>query len=79
MAVPAHDTRDFAFATAYDLPIKQVIHPEGTDHGQNGQGDSDSDDALTEAFTDVGTMANSGDFSGMRSDDAENKDHYMVS
>ena len=74
MAVPAHDTRDFAFATAYDLPIKQVIHPEGTDHSQNGD-DSDSDDALTltEAFTDVGTMANSGDFSGMRSDEAKVK------
>jgi leucyl-tRNA synthetase len=25
MAVPAHDERDFAFATAYDLPIKRVI------------------------------------------------------
>lgn len=27
MAVPAHDERDFAFAKAFDLPIKQVIAP----------------------------------------------------
>ncbi len=29
MAVPAHDERDFAFAHAYGLPIKQVIAIEG--------------------------------------------------
>jgi leucyl-tRNA synthetase len=27
MAVPAHDTRDYAFATAFDLPIVQVVQP----------------------------------------------------
>ncbi len=27
MAVPAHDERDFAFATAYHLPVKQVVAP----------------------------------------------------
>ena len=27
MAVPAHDQRDFEFATKYHLPIKQVIAP----------------------------------------------------
>jgi leucyl-tRNA synthetase len=27
MAVPAHDERDYAFATLFDLPIKQVIRP----------------------------------------------------
>ena len=25
MAVPAHDTRDYAFAQKYNLPIKRVI------------------------------------------------------
>lgn len=28
MAVPAHDERDFAFAKAFNLPIKQVIAPK---------------------------------------------------
>jgi leucyl-tRNA synthetase len=27
MAVPAHDERDFAFATKFDIPIRQVIQP----------------------------------------------------
>jgi leucyl-tRNA synthetase len=29
MAVPAHDTRDFQFARAFDLPIRVVIQPDG--------------------------------------------------
>ena len=28
MAVPAHDTRDFAFARAYDLPIRCILEPD---------------------------------------------------
>ena len=29
MAVPAHDERDFAFAKAFNLPVKVVIQPTG--------------------------------------------------
>jgi len=31
MAVPAHDTRDLAFAQKYNLPVKEVIIPERID------------------------------------------------
>jgi leucyl-tRNA synthetase len=56
MAVPAHDTRDFAFARKYGLPIKLSI--------QN----ADSSLVLNEmedAYTEDGTCVDSGDFSGM--------------
>ena len=33
MAVPAHDERDFAFARAFGLPIRQVVAPPGADGG----------------------------------------------
>ncbi len=58
MGVPAHDVRDFEFATQYDLPITRVIV----------QDDSDNDDAeLKEAYTDVGILVNSGPFNGEKS------------
>ncbi|CAN5759497.1 leucine--tRNA ligase [soil metagenome] len=57
MAVPAHDERDFAFARAFDLPIRVVIRPEDEklDHS-----------IMTEAYTGNGVMANSGQFDGLR-------------
>lgn len=38
MAVPAHDERDFAFATAYNLPIVQVIDSNGAPLPYTGDG-----------------------------------------
>lgn len=42
MAVPAHDERDFAFARAFDLPIRQVVEVRGTpwtgEHATSGEG-----------------------------------------
>lgn len=54
MGVPAHDTRDFKFATEYQLPIKIVIV-------------DDDETPLTEAYTEPGIMINSESFNGMDS------------
>ena len=55
MSVPAHDQRDWEFATKYQLPIEQVIAP-----------DSDETCNLTEAaFTAKGSLINSGEFDGL--------------
>ncbi len=58
MAVPAHDERDFAFATQYGLPIKQVIAVDGqTFEAQQWQ----------EWYADKenGVLVNSGEFDGL--------------
>jgi leucyl-tRNA synthetase len=54
MAVPAHDERDFAFATRFELPIVEVIAPPTGAQG-----------ALAEAYTGDGVMVNSGEFDGL--------------
>ncbi len=54
MGVPAHDQRDFAFATQNDLAIKTVIIPT----------DGDADAVLDQAYTEPGLMVNSGSFDG---------------
>ena len=55
MAVPAHDQRDWEFATKYNLEIKQVI--EST----NG----DEVDLSKEAYVEKGKLINSENFDGM--------------
>jgi leucyl-tRNA synthetase len=55
MAVPAHDQRDFEFASASGLPIRVVI--------QNPAGDLDPA-RMTASFEGDGTMVASGPFSG---------------
>jgi leucyl-tRNA synthetase len=59
MCVPAHDDRDFAFATQFDLPIVQVISKTG------------ELEELKEAYTEEGIMVNSGEFNGMKSGEAK--------
>ncbi len=58
MAVPAHDERDFAFATRFGLPIRRVIAPAGT------ADDAPLDDAYI-AHTPGERLVDSGRFSGM--------------
>ena len=60
MAVPAHDDRDFEFAQKFELPIIRVIEKK----------DKDGNDVPL-PFTDVGTMVNSGEYSGMNSADVK--------
>jgi leucyl-tRNA synthetase len=57
MGVPAHDIRDFKFATQYQLPITPVI----TAPSQNAR------EPLTAAYTEVGMMINSSQFDGLDS------------
>ena len=56
MAVPAHDTRDWAFAKKYDLPIKLSI--QNPDHPI-------SLEELEEAYVEDGVCFDSAEFSGM--------------
>lgn len=61
MAVPAHDERDYEFASKFNLAIKQSIKP------QVGKYDS------SKAFIDDGILVNSDEFTGLKSKDAREK------
>ena len=61
MGVPAHDQRDFDFATKYGLQVRPVILPEGV---------SDKYMQLTQAFEAEGIMVNSGPFDGQNNEEA---------
>ena len=63
MAVPTHDTRDFAFAKKYKLPMKVVIAPEN-----NTNLDVDT---MTDAYTEAGVLVNSGEFNGIKNNKAK--------
>ncbi len=58
MAVPAHDQRDFEFAKRYELPIIVVIQPPDNPL---------SEETMTEAYVDEGTVVKSDQFNGMDS------------
>ncbi|MFN7094316.1 MAG: leucine--tRNA ligase, partial [Burkholderiales bacterium] len=55
MAVPAHDERDFEFAAKYNLPVKPVVKPY----------DGELELPLAAAYTNKGTLINSGQFNGL--------------
>ncbi len=56
MAVPAHDERDWDFATAFGLPIRQVVAPPAGAHA-----------APEHAFVEDGALVASGPFTGQSS------------
>jgi leucyl-tRNA synthetase len=58
MSVPAHDERDWAFATKYHLPIIEVVK---------------GGDVIKGAFTEEGTAVNSGFINGMKTEKAKQK------
>ncbi len=57
MGVAAHDDRDYVFAQKLNLPIERVIN------GTNGNDDL--------PFTEPGILCNSGEFDGMKSEEAK--------
>ncbi len=58
-SAPAHDERDFDFATKYGLPIRPVITGAGFEDGK--------------PFTSKGTLVNSDEWDGLTSDEAITK------
>ena len=64
MAVPAHDLRDFAFAKKYNIPMKLVIDDPAQPLKLA---------EMTDAYTEEGVLVNSGQFDGLKNEDAKEK------
>lgn len=64
MAVPAHDERDFEFAKKYSLDIAPVIMPDGL---------TLVSETMEQAYTGPGTLANSGAFTSLASEEAKQR------
>jgi leucyl-tRNA synthetase len=67
MAVPAHDDRDFEFATAHDLEIRRVVAPAD----QAGE-DVPADEPFV-GHTENEVLVNSGEFSGLPAPEAKKR------
>ena len=63
MGVPAHDERDFVFASKYNLDIKEVIAPP----------DGKPQAPLKQAYIEPGVLVNSGKFNGLQNEEAKKK------
>jgi leucyl-tRNA synthetase len=62
MAVPAHDERDFEFCRKYGIAVRPVIRP--------ADGALAVEPGLQEAFTEYGIVENTGQWSGLTSEEA---------
>ncbi len=71
MAVPAHDSRDFAFARHFDLPIVQVVIPEGEEESNPSEWDESKDSKS-------GTMVNSDLLNGLSVKEAQAKIKALI-
>ena len=71
MAVPAHDSRDFAFARHFDLPIVQVVIPEGEEESNPSEWDESKDSK-------AGTMVNSDLLNGLSVKEAQAKIKALI-
>lgn len=63
MAVPAHDERDFAFATRYRLPITMVVRPPDAHY-------EDTAAPWQDTYAEQGVLVQSGKYDGLSSADA---------
>ena len=82
MCVPAHDERDWDFAKAFELPIREVVRPvaAGADSGNDGGDDSRNAGAGADAgagtefcHSGAGVLINSGPYSGMDWEEAKKR------
>ena len=64
MAVPTHDSRDFAFAKKYGLPMIVVIQCKGKELKV---------EEMKDAYEDSGFLVNSGEFNGLDNETAKDK------
>jgi leucyl-tRNA synthetase len=65
MCVPAHDERDYEFAGKYNLPVKIVVQPK--------DGPPLRLDRMNEPFTEYGKLVDSGPYTGLTSEQAQEK------
>jgi len=69
MAVPAHDRRDYDFARAFDLEIRQVVAPTDGDQMEAEEAAGIDDEPFL-GHSEIERLVNSGDFTGMSSPEA---------
>jgi leucyl-tRNA synthetase len=65
MAVPAHDERDFEFCRKYGIPVRPVVRPV--------DGELAVEPGMKEPYTEYGIVENTGQWSGLTSEEARRK------